>query len=224
MIFLSPQCTSMCFLNACTSLNLRLQVSQTNGRTELWVIVWVLNPDEWVNCFPHIWQTCLSTECFDMCTFRLVVEVLGAPQIPQFNKPSPVCSFLCRFILYRLLNSLSQTGQLIALPKCTTMWFLRVDDWVNDLPQISQLYGFSPVWVLRWGLRLTKYSLQMGHCNDLSLLSAALWFLICPRNVVTCLNSLPQISQQNWFVSACKEWCCLSDEGWANWRLHVGHW
>ncbi len=57
----------------------------------------------------------------------------------------------CWLSMWRLRSTLRwnarpQVSQANGLnPECFRLWVIRLDDWLNDLPHITHLWGFSPV-------------------------------------------------------------------------------
>ena len=127
------------------------------------------------------------------------------------------CTWLKSTVPYH--SSLSTATRVL----CVLSWLTRAPDWLNPLPQILQLKGFSPVWVLTWSFKMwlvAKRWLQCLHLNGFSapclflmwgtssyfetklllqslhLTDFSLWISLCLFNAPLSLNACPQTSHE----------------------------
>ena len=133
---------------------------------------------------------------------------------------------------------------------CLRLWSLRLCERLKPLPQMSQPYGLSPVWSLKWFFRLEALVKLFSHCGQSYfspewIFSCSLrrpdwlklrshieqWYGLSPVCVSRCLfmapewaKLFPQSGQEKGFSPVWTFWWPLSWPFWVNCFPHRLHW
>uniref|UniRef100_A0A8C5NEY5 Uncharacterized protein n=1 Tax=Gouania willdenowi TaxID=441366 RepID=A0A8C5NEY5_GOUWI len=142
--------------------------------------MWFLRLEARVKLLPHTGHSNFSPRWIFSCSRRRPDWLKLLSHTEQWYGFSPVCVSRCRFMAPEWAKLFPQSGQEKGFsPVCT----LSSPGATNDLSQCVQLYGFSPVCVRMWVVRV--------HCCENVFPQSEQWYGVMPVWRRSCLTSVP---------------------------------
>jgi len=93
---------------------------------------------------------------------------------------------------------------------------------MKHLEHSEHLYGFSPVWTLKWSFKWPEWINAFSHRWHLYRFSP-LWILLCVTRFPACVNRLPQTVHSNGFSPEWHRLCFARAELILKHLPHSGH-